>query len=156
MKLWTLESVRSTWLWQKRGRSRCCLTARHFVETFWPLVTFINSDTLIYHKVQCMWVNLFVTGKLGCLRPISHCHEYSWQMFVGSTRSEYSQRVSKKLILIMDELPSAYLLFSYSCECVSTSLQIQVYWFVAKRLKYKINIKHKWNTVRRKSGSRAG
>ena len=35
-------------------------------------------------------------------------------------------------------------------------LQIQVYWFVAKRLKYKINIKHKWNTVRRKSGSRAG
>ena len=35
-------------------------------------------------------------------------------------------------------------------------LQIQIYWFVAKRLKYKINMKHKWNTVRRKSGSRAG
>ena len=29
---------------------------------------------------------------------------------------------------------------------IQIQIQIQVYWFVAKRLKYKINIKHKWNT----------
>jgi len=43
-------------------------------------------------------------------RPISHCREYSRRTFVASTRSEYSEPVSKKLILIIDSLPLVQLL----------------------------------------------